>query len=105
MPSVRGGRGGFACGCFQCLKGFVFRSALQMGGVGFPGASGFHSDVECIVFLKKYRSLQNVMATEYLELGYSEDGHCKGDTNPNIPIPTKLQWEIPGEVSTEQQGA
>ncbi|NWI90320.1 CPT1A palmitoyltransferase, partial [Pitta sordida] len=40
---------------------------------------------------------ENVMATEYLELGYSEDGHCKGDTNPNIPIPTKLQWEIPEE--------
>ncbi|GAB0190119.1 carnitine O-palmitoyltransferase 1, liver [Grus japonensis] len=38
---------------------------------------------------------ENVMATEYLELGYSEDGHCKGDTNKNIPIPTKLQWEIP----------
>ncbi|NXU42414.1 CPT1A palmitoyltransferase, partial [Drymodes brunneopygia] len=40
---------------------------------------------------------ENVMATEYLELGYSVDGHCKGDTNPNIPIPTKLQWDIPEE--------
>ncbi|RLW10557.1 hypothetical protein DV515_00002382, partial [Chloebia gouldiae] len=40
---------------------------------------------------------ENVMATEYLELGYSVDGHCKGDTNPSIPIPTKLQWEIPEE--------
>uniref|UniRef100_A0A8C2U6S5 carnitine O-palmitoyltransferase n=1 Tax=Coturnix japonica TaxID=93934 RepID=A0A8C2U6S5_COTJA len=40
---------------------------------------------------------ENVMATEYLELGYLEDGHCKGDTNQNIPIPTKLQWEIPEE--------
>ncbi|KFQ41854.1 PREDICTED: carnitine O-palmitoyltransferase 1, liver isoform [Nestor notabilis] len=40
---------------------------------------------------------ENVMATEYLELGYSEDGHCKGDTNQNIPVPTKLQWEIPEE--------
>ncbi|XP_074950491.1 carnitine O-palmitoyltransferase 1, liver isoform isoform X2 [Phalacrocorax aristotelis] len=40
---------------------------------------------------------ENVMATEYLELGYSEDGHCKGDTNQNLPIPTKLQWEIPEE--------
>ncbi|KAI1237972.1 hypothetical protein IHE44_0014070 [Lamprotornis superbus] len=39
----------------------------------------------------------NVMATEYLELGYSVDGHCRGDTNPNIPVPTKLQWEIPEE--------
>ncbi|NXT99338.1 CPT1A palmitoyltransferase, partial [Buphagus erythrorhynchus] len=40
---------------------------------------------------------ENVMTTDYLELGYSIDGHCKGDTNPNIPVPTKLQWEIPEE--------
>ncbi|XP_059705185.1 carnitine O-palmitoyltransferase 1, liver isoform [Haemorhous mexicanus] len=40
---------------------------------------------------------ENVMATEYLELGYSVDGHCRGDPNPNIPNPTKLQWEIPEE--------
>ncbi|NWI09631.1 CPT1A palmitoyltransferase, partial [Crypturellus soui] len=40
---------------------------------------------------------ENVMFTEYVELGYAEDGHCRGDTNQNIPIPTKLQWEIPEE--------
>lgn len=40
---------------------------------------------------------ENVMATDYLELGYSVDGHCRGDPNPNIPSPTKLQWEIPEE--------
>lgn len=56
----------------------------------------------CYIYNFENVSLQNVMATEYLELGYSEDGHCKGDTNQNIPIPTKLQWEIPEEVSTEQ---
>ncbi|XP_021489880.1 carnitine O-palmitoyltransferase 1, liver isoform isoform X1 [Meriones unguiculatus] len=38
-----------------------------------------------------------VMATDVFELGYSEDGHCKGDTNPSIPKPTRLQWDIPGE--------
>uniref|UniRef100_A0A2K5C0N1 Carnitine palmitoyltransferase 1A n=1 Tax=Aotus nancymaae TaxID=37293 RepID=A0A2K5C0N1_AOTNA len=32
-----------------------------------------------------------------LQMGYAEDGHCKGDTNPNIPYPTRLQWDIPGE--------
>lgn len=42
---------------------------------------------------------QYVMATDVFQLGYSEDGHCKGDTNPNIPKPTRLQWDIPGEVS------
>lgn len=39
------------------------------------------------------------MATDSFQLGYLEDGHCKGDTNPNIPYPTRLQWDIPEEVS------
>uniref|UniRef100_A0A8C2S8H2 Carnitine O-palmitoyltransferase 1, muscle isoform n=1 Tax=Capra hircus TaxID=9925 RepID=A0A8C2S8H2_CAPHI len=38
-----------------------------------------------------------VMATDSFQLGYTEDGHCKGDTNPNIPYPTRLQWDIPEE--------
>lgn len=59
----------------------------------------------CAALLKEFSLLQNVMATEYLELGYTEDGHCKGEINQNIPVPTRLQWEIPEEVSTEQQVA
>lgn len=43
-------------------------------------------------------SPQYVMATDIFQLCYAEDGHCRGDTNPNIPKPTRLQWEIPGEV-------
>ncbi|ERE81022.1 carnitine O-palmitoyltransferase 1, liver isoform [Cricetulus griseus] len=38
-----------------------------------------------------------VMATDVFQLGYAEDGHCRGETNPNIPRPTRLQWDIPGE--------
>lgn len=38
-----------------------------------------------------------VMATDSFQLGYLEDGHCKGDTNPSIPPPTRLQWDIPEE--------
>uniref|UniRef100_A0A4X2M381 carnitine O-palmitoyltransferase n=1 Tax=Vombatus ursinus TaxID=29139 RepID=A0A4X2M381_VOMUR len=38
-----------------------------------------------------------VMSTDCFQLGYTEDGHCRGDTNPNIPCPTRLQWEIPEE--------
>uniref|UniRef100_A0A8C8RYZ7 carnitine O-palmitoyltransferase n=1 Tax=Pelusios castaneus TaxID=367368 RepID=A0A8C8RYZ7_9SAUR len=40
---------------------------------------------------------ENVMSSDCLELGYMEDGHCKGVTNQNIPFPTRLQWEIPEE--------
>ncbi|XP_038619952.1 carnitine O-palmitoyltransferase 1, liver isoform [Tachyglossus aculeatus] len=38
-----------------------------------------------------------VMAADCFDLSYAEDGHCKGDINPNVPSPTRLQWEIPEE--------
>uniref|UniRef100_A0A6I8N5Z6 carnitine O-palmitoyltransferase n=1 Tax=Ornithorhynchus anatinus TaxID=9258 RepID=A0A6I8N5Z6_ORNAN len=38
-----------------------------------------------------------VLATDCFDLSYAEDGHCKGDINPNVPGPTRLQWEIPEE--------
>ncbi|KAM9301572.1 carnitine O-palmitoyltransferase 1, liver isoform [Gastrophryne carolinensis] len=38
-----------------------------------------------------------VMATDKFDLGYEEDGHCKGDTNPSIPPPNRLQWDIQEE--------
>ncbi|XP_030057166.1 LOW QUALITY PROTEIN: carnitine O-palmitoyltransferase 1, liver isoform [Microcaecilia unicolor] len=38
-----------------------------------------------------------VMATDNFQLGYSKDGHCKGETNPNIPLPSRLQWDIAEE--------
>ncbi|EHB12709.1 Carnitine O-palmitoyltransferase 1, liver isoform [Heterocephalus glaber] len=37
---------------------------------------------------------EEIMATDWFQLGYEEDGHCKGNTNPNIPYPTRLQWDI-----------
>ncbi|XP_034978519.1 carnitine O-palmitoyltransferase 1, liver isoform isoform X2 [Zootoca vivipara] len=40
---------------------------------------------------------ENVMFSDCLELGYSEDGHCKGEAISGIPMPTRLQWEISEE--------
>ncbi|XP_068922633.1 carnitine O-palmitoyltransferase 1, liver isoform [Petaurus breviceps papuanus] len=61
---------------------------------GKMGLNAEHSwaDAPIIGHLWEY-----VMATDAFQLGYAEDGHCKGDTNPNIPCPTRLQWEIPEE--------
>ncbi|XP_062245689.1 carnitine O-palmitoyltransferase 1, muscle isoform [Platichthys flesus] len=35
-----------------------------------------------------------VLATDSFHLGYTEEGHCKGDVNKNLPHPTRLQWRI-----------
>uniref|UniRef100_A0A8C8YGZ2 carnitine O-palmitoyltransferase n=1 Tax=Prolemur simus TaxID=1328070 RepID=A0A8C8YGZ2_PROSS len=61
---------------------------------GKMGMNAEHSwaDAPIIGHLWEY-----VMATDSFQLGYAEDGHCKGDTNPSIPYPTRLQWDIPEE--------
>ncbi|KAG8522551.1 Carnitine O-palmitoyltransferase 1, liver isoform, partial [Galemys pyrenaicus] len=38
-----------------------------------------------------------VLSTDCFQLGYGDDGHCRGDANPGIPPPTRLQWDIPEE--------
>ncbi|XP_047451947.1 carnitine O-palmitoyltransferase 1, muscle isoform [Mugil cephalus] len=38
-----------------------------------------------------------VLATDCFHLGYTEEGHCKGDINRGLPFPTRLQWQIPKE--------
>uniref|UniRef100_A0A8D3E5V9 Carnitine O-palmitoyltransferase 1, muscle isoform n=1 Tax=Scophthalmus maximus TaxID=52904 RepID=A0A8D3E5V9_SCOMX len=39
-----------------------------------------------------------VLATDCFQLGYTEEGHCKGDVNKGLPHPTRLQWQIQKEV-------
>ncbi|MBN3273918.1 CPT1A palmitoyltransferase, partial [Polyodon spathula] len=36
---------------------------------------------------------EHVLSTDSFQLGYEEDGHCKGSINPNVPGPQRLQWE------------
>ncbi|XP_075945980.1 carnitine O-palmitoyltransferase 1, muscle isoform [Anarhichas minor] len=38
-----------------------------------------------------------VLATDCFHLGYTEEGHCKGDVNKGLPYPSRLQWQIPKE--------
>ncbi|KAM7134366.1 LOW QUALITY PROTEIN: palmitoyl thioesterase CPT1C [Macrochelys suwanniensis] len=45
------------------------------------------------------------LATDVFKLGYSADGHCKGELDPGLPPPQKLQWEIPEECQRVIQGS
>ncbi|XP_072291402.1 carnitine O-palmitoyltransferase 1, muscle isoform [Eucyclogobius newberryi] len=38
-----------------------------------------------------------VLATDCFHLGYTEEGHCKGDVNKGLPFPTRLKWDLPTE--------
>uniref|UniRef100_A0A9J8C4D3 Carnitine palmitoyltransferase 1Ab (liver) n=2 Tax=Cyprinus carpio TaxID=7962 RepID=A0A9J8C4D3_CYPCA len=43
---------------------------------------------------------EHVLSSDPVRLGYTEDGHCKGNPHPNLPGPQRLQWDIPEEVSS-----
>ncbi|XP_056595432.1 carnitine O-palmitoyltransferase 1, liver isoform isoform X1 [Triplophysa dalaica] len=43
---------------------------------------------------------EHVLSSDPVQLGYSEDGHCKGSLHPNMPGPQRLQWDIPEECQT-----
>ncbi|XP_069037892.1 carnitine O-palmitoyltransferase 1, liver isoform isoform X1 [Lepisosteus oculatus] len=40
---------------------------------------------------------EQVLAIDSFQLGYTEDGHCKGELNSSIPGPQRLQWDITEE--------
>lgn len=40
---------------------------------------------------------EHVLSMDPVKLGYAEDGHCHGETHPNLPGPQRLQWDIPSE--------
>uniref|UniRef100_A0A671Q1X3 carnitine O-palmitoyltransferase n=1 Tax=Sinocyclocheilus anshuiensis TaxID=1608454 RepID=A0A671Q1X3_9TELE len=43
---------------------------------------------------------EQVLSMDPVKLGYTADGHCRGEPHPNLPGPQRLQWNIPPEVST-----
>ncbi|KAK6300077.1 hypothetical protein J4Q44_G00301100 [Coregonus suidteri] len=41
------------------------------------------------------------LATDAFQLGYTEDGHCKGEVERSLPPPQRLRWDIPVEVQEQ----
>ncbi|XP_063798481.1 carnitine O-palmitoyltransferase 1, liver isoform-like isoform X2 [Pseudophryne corroboree] len=42
---------------------------------------------------------ETMLATDCFQLGYNEDGHCKGQVDTTLPLPQRMQWEISNECS------
>lgn len=42
--------------------------------------------------------VQDILANDVLRLGYTAEGHCKGDINKGLAPPTRLHWDIPSGV-------
>uniref|UniRef100_A0A8C2B2D1 carnitine O-palmitoyltransferase n=1 Tax=Cyprinus carpio TaxID=7962 RepID=A0A8C2B2D1_CYPCA len=43
---------------------------------------------------------EQVLSMDPVKLGYTADGHCKGEPHHNLPGPQRLQWNIPPECQT-----
>ncbi|KAL4617836.1 carnitine O-palmitoyltransferase 1, liver isoform-like isoform X1 [Arapaima gigas] len=65
---------------------------------GKTGLNAEHSwaDAPIVAHLWEY-----VLATDSFQLGYNEEGHCKGDINPNLPKPQRLSWDIPPQCQEQ----
>uniref|UniRef100_A0A672UNF3 Carnitine O-palmitoyltransferase 1, muscle isoform n=1 Tax=Strigops habroptila TaxID=2489341 RepID=A0A672UNF3_STRHB len=61
---------------------------------GKLGANAEHSwaDAPVIGHLWEF-----MLGTDRFELGYTEEGNCKGEPNTMLPPPQRLQWDIPEE--------
>ncbi|XDV52614.1 hypothetical protein PO909_021327 [Leuciscus waleckii] len=64
---------------------------------GTMGLNGEHSWADAPVIGHLW---EHVLSSDPVRLGYSEDGHCKGNPHPNLPGPQRLQWDIPEECQT-----
>ncbi|KAL4622702.1 carnitine O-palmitoyltransferase 1, liver isoform-like isoform X1 [Arapaima gigas] len=40
---------------------------------------------------------EHVLSMDPVKLGYTEDGHCKGEVHTSLPGPQRMQWDIPLE--------
>uniref|UniRef100_A0A665VFD6 carnitine O-palmitoyltransferase n=2 Tax=Echeneis naucrates TaxID=173247 RepID=A0A665VFD6_ECHNA len=69
---------------------------------GKNGLNAEHSwaDAPTVAHLWEY-----TLATDAFQLGYTEDGHCKGEVDRMLPRPQRLLWDIPSEVQTQVQSS
>ncbi|XP_052344050.1 carnitine O-palmitoyltransferase 1, liver isoform-like isoform X2 [Oncorhynchus keta] len=65
---------------------------------GKIGLNAEHSwaDAPVVAHLWEY-----VLATDSFQLGYNEEGHCKGEVDASLPRPQRLSWDINPECQEQ----
>ncbi|CAO2632765.1 Carnitine O-palmitoyltransferase 1, brain isoform [Lemmus lemmus] len=64
---------------------------------GKLGLSVEHSWADCPVSGHMW---EFTLATDCFQLGYAADGHCKGQPDPALPKPQRLQWDLPEQIQS-----
>ncbi|XP_013863731.1 carnitine O-palmitoyltransferase 1, liver isoform isoform X2 [Austrofundulus limnaeus] len=65
---------------------------------GKSGINAEHSwaDAPVVAHVWEY-----MLATDSFQLGYTEEGHCKGEVDSSLPHPQKLNWDIVPECEEQ----
>ncbi|XP_056593850.1 carnitine O-palmitoyltransferase 1, liver isoform [Triplophysa dalaica] len=78
--------------CYDRWFDKSFTVVLYKNGKNGLNAEHSWADAPVMAHLWEY-----VMTTDCFQLGYNEEGHCKGDVDSSLPRPQRLSWDISAE--------
>ncbi|KAA0704473.1 Carnitine O-palmitoyltransferase 1, liver isoform [Triplophysa tibetana] len=78
--------------CYDRWFDKSFTVVLYKNGKNGLNAEHSWADAPVMAHLWEY-----VMTTDCFQLGYNEEGHCKGEVDSSLPRPQRLSWDISAE--------
>ncbi|XP_054615568.1 carnitine O-palmitoyltransferase 1, liver isoform [Dunckerocampus dactyliophorus] len=82
--------------CYDRWYDKSFSVVIYKNGKNGLNAEHSWADAPTVAHLWEY-----TLATDAFHLGYTEDGHCKGDVDRSLPHPQRLIWDISPEVQAQ----
>nr|XP_061805258.1 carnitine O-palmitoyltransferase 1, liver isoform-like isoform X2 [Nerophis lumbriciformis] len=82
--------------CYDRWYDKSFSIVIYKNGKNGLNAEHSWADAPTVAHLWEY-----TLATDAFHLGYTEDGHCKGDVDRSLPPPQRLIWDIAPEVQDQ----
>ncbi|XP_061701568.1 carnitine O-palmitoyltransferase 1, liver isoform [Syngnathoides biaculeatus] len=82
--------------CYDRWYDKSFSVVIYKNGKNGLNAEHSWADAPTVAHLWEY-----TLATDAFHLGYTEDGHCKGEVDRSLPNPQRLIWDISQEVQAQ----
>uniref|UniRef100_A0A3Q3DL65 carnitine O-palmitoyltransferase n=1 Tax=Hippocampus comes TaxID=109280 RepID=A0A3Q3DL65_HIPCM len=82
--------------CYDRWYDKSFSVVIYKNGKNGLNAEHSWADAPTVAHLWEY-----TLATDAFHLGYTEDGHCKGEVDRSLPPPQRLIWDISPEVQAQ----
>ncbi|KAM9783830.1 carnitine O-palmitoyltransferase 1, liver isoform isoform X1 [Syngnathus typhle] len=82
--------------CYDRWYDKSFSVVIYQNGKNGLNAEHSWADAPTVAHLWEF-----TLATDAFHLGYTEDGHCKGEVDRSLPHPQRLIWDITPEVHAQ----